>query len=895
MRIVCIIQIYNELETGHLVAFFEENALLFDDIIIYDDGSTDGSAELCKKYTSHIISSRNNEFKKELQHKSRMLEMATELDADFIVSLDADEILSITRSELEKRCEDFNSKGFDGLTVEFINLWRSRNYKRIDSLFDEMLPVKVWKHKADLVAYSSVKDELHQKLYPDYVINVTHDESVKIIHTGFSTEERVLRKYLRYKSIGQRGFNLSRFIDESNLKMEKVPDHFFPSGWECLGDEPKAQSMYHYVKQSIIAREKNPGVKVSIICLIYQDVNWLDFLYEQVLKYTELKDCEFYFIANQPTEDVINYLSENYIPHYIFEPEEVHKNEHYINNVYRAYNYGVSKAKGDYVVLINSDMAFTEGWLDNLIKHHDGTNCISSRLVESGRLRTGKYGIEKNFGYTYADYKEDDFQQFSELIKLENIKDGGLYMPLFVRKDHFDMVGGYPAGNITKDSDVFNPEIAVVGAPLISGDTAFILKLSSFGIKHSTAFDSVVYHFQEGEKSSGENAPSFHESKTKIVVCNDILTGTMGEKVLWDFLLTLPNVIGLDYKKVGGRKSFSFIDYMQSNQISPSIIVQNISFMDHIDAPCFKVGFIQDDLRLMNAVSFQQESNLKRSDLLVTNSYYTASSYPEYDFSVASVGVDSELFRVMDQAEVRKEFNIPSYDEIGVFVGALDDVKGWPKVLAVLEKRPNMYLIVVSKYQADFEHERASLFCMLDQQTLAKVLNCADFFILGSKVETQCLAAIEAALCDLPIIMNRTGIFVDIHDEDLNSIGRFGSDFDVAIQELSENKFSPRETIMKYPITINESMNKWKSIFTQAKFENDKVLYRSNSPVNLKEDLQTNIKLRVEYIYRRKVLYRIIGRDNFFTVSEISIYLKSKLPKSLFSILRSIWKKINKT
>jgi hypothetical protein len=42
-------------------------------------------------------------------------------------------------------------------------------------------------------------------------------------------------------------------------------------------------------------------------------------------------------------------------------------------------------------------MAYSNDWLPNLINKYDGSNCIASRLIESGRYLSGKYGFEKNF------------------------------------------------------------------------------------------------------------------------------------------------------------------------------------------------------------------------------------------------------------------------------------------------------------------------------------------------------------------------------------------------------------------------------------------------------------------------------------------------------------------
>ena len=242
-------------------------------------------------------------------------------------------------------------------------------------------------------------------------------------------------------------------------------------------------------------------VKISIACLIYKSTKWLQFVYDQVIKHTNMNDNEFYFIANDACPEVLEYLKNNNIPHYIHNNTENQKKEWYINNVYRAYNTAGRMSKGDYIVFINSDMAFNTGWLDILINNIDDTKVISSRLVERGILRSGKYGIERNFGNIPSDYDEKSFIEYIDTIKEEKIMEGGLYMPILVKREHFESVGGYPEGNIIYGSDIYNPEYAIPGQKLISGDAIFITKLKNkLGVNHWTSFSSIVYHFQEGEK-----------------------------------------------------------------------------------------------------------------------------------------------------------------------------------------------------------------------------------------------------------------------------------------------------------------------------------------------------------------------------------------------------------
>ena len=98
-----------------------------------------------------------------------------------------------------------------------------------------------------------------------------------------------------------------------------------------------------------------------------------------------------------------------------------------------------------------------------------------------------------------ADIEEDVLNYVNE-IGVNKIEKGGLFMPLLIKKKHLEMVGYYPEGNIRKDStDIFKPIIAKKGETLISGDVVLMEKLRRINVHHHTVFDSIVYHFQEGE------------------------------------------------------------------------------------------------------------------------------------------------------------------------------------------------------------------------------------------------------------------------------------------------------------------------------------------------------------------------------------------------------------
>jgi hypothetical protein len=262
-------------------------------------------------------------------------------------------------------------------------------------------------------------------------------------------------------------------------------------------------------------------MKISYVCLIYKSVEYLKFLHEQFFKFTTLNDGdEFFFVANDATDDVLNYLADNNIKHYIHTNTSEQKKEWYINNVYRAWNVSIMKSVGEYIVFLNSDFAFSEGWAEKLKNKVNNNICVCSRLVERGRnaggLESGKYGIEKSFGTNPHNYREKDFNNYCNLISKNEINDGGLFMPLMIKKEYLEKVNYYPEGNILYGSDIFNPiyvssdDVYKYGKKCISGDLVLMEKLKKIGISQYTIFDSIVYHFQQGEMTSNIYDTEFH-------------------------------------------------------------------------------------------------------------------------------------------------------------------------------------------------------------------------------------------------------------------------------------------------------------------------------------------------------------------------------------------------
>lgn len=305
-----------------------------------------------------------------------------------------------------------------------------------------------------------------------------------------------------------------------------------------------------------------------------------------------------------------------------------------------------------------------------------------------------------------------------------------------------------------------------------------------------------------------------------IAVINDSVRGSMGEKVFWQYILDyIPQTYPVDKKILNTTNSFEeqARKFIKNKYPQTNLIIQNGTFINIIDEKIFTILFVQDNLRKMKKKSKQQEDNLKKADMLVTNSSEIQDEYSEFKFRKIYIGTDTNLFKPRDKKLLRKEFKFKD-KKIGIFVGDFSEVKGWSRVRRAMLKFPEILWIVVSKNEGDPDISNSKTFIRTNQRNLSRLLGCADFFILGSPVETQCLSAIEANLCGIPVVMNNTGIYRDIKRKDRDKLGFFDGNFENNIEQIFAGEFkNTRSTIIKYGVDIKTSMSKWQRLIKGIK------------------------------------------------------------------------------
>jgi hypothetical protein len=252
MNITAFIQMYNELSKGNLERCLENCILWADNIVIYDDGSDDGSYEFAKKYTKHIIKSDSNNINKELFHKQIMLDYIKQnIKTDWVMWIDCDETLDRNGTDggLRKLAEKLLDSQIDCVSFHEYNLWRGHNWHRKDSYFNSGYFNRLWKLKPELNFI--VKDGVHLQLWPEPIKNF-YKSNIEVIHYGFCEYEKLLikigvdiiakeRNYDKnWKEVLIEIYEDNWILNESKLDVEEVNFDMFPENSQpiLITDKP---------------------------------------------------------------------------------------------------------------------------------------------------------------------------------------------------------------------------------------------------------------------------------------------------------------------------------------------------------------------------------------------------------------------------------------------------------------------------------------------------------------------------------------------------------------------------------------------------------------------------------------------------------------------------------
>jgi glycosyltransferase involved in cell wall biosynthesis len=261
-----------------------------------------------------------------------------------------------------------------------------------------------------------------------------------------------------------------------------------------------------------------------------------------------------------------------------------------------------------------------------------------------------------------------------------------------------------------------------------------------------------------------------------ILIITDSIRGVVSnEETLWSVLEeSIPESKGISVN------SLKIPIKEKIDELKPDLILQNANLGEISDYPT--VSFLQDPFiemikkcqpmsmllraKLRRRETFQdklkKQKESLRNSIRVTNSNYMANMYNEVgDFRVIPLGINSELFHPMDKIQMRAKYDIPKNKTVKIFVGSQHQVKGFEKIIKMINEDPDIFWILVLKDSKIPDGHNYKVFSKISQSILSELYNCSDVCVSKSITESFGLSLVEAMFCNIPVDVPKIGIFWD--------------------------------------------------------------------------------------------------------------------------------------
>ncbi|MCB9358059.1 MAG: methyltransferase domain-containing protein [Calditrichaeota bacterium] len=176
-------------------------ARICDGIVVYDDGSTDKTPDICRTHPAVVAYRREEEQGTDKSRdKNRMWEMALEHKFDWMLAIDGDELLEPTAprrmlAEI-KNCP----QNVTQIDFEFLYLWNDHKHYRTDGIYTGIYHPCLFRPTAQTwnelsFAPTAHAGNLHCERVPQNLTGDRHRADIKIEHLGYKFAEDRLRKY----------------------------------------------------------------------------------------------------------------------------------------------------------------------------------------------------------------------------------------------------------------------------------------------------------------------------------------------------------------------------------------------------------------------------------------------------------------------------------------------------------------------------------------------------------------------------------------------------------------------------------------------------------------------------------------------------------------------------
>jgi glycosyltransferase involved in cell wall biosynthesis len=230
-------QVYNENTIvgpdgkTNIERFMESVSRYCDGLVIFDDGSTDGTRDVITSYSGRfeleIPSNKVNTPDLEGYHRARSLTHCRRLEADWVLAIDPDEVIE-KKGELGglRACLHSLDKEVSAVGFYKRELWRSDRYVRTDTNWAHILEVRAFR-LTDELCYN-IQPAYRTELVPGFLPPPYAKSSLKLLHYAYINDSAILHKYNRWKGLG---IDISEELNDAYLRLSDANPEWFGSDW----------------------------------------------------------------------------------------------------------------------------------------------------------------------------------------------------------------------------------------------------------------------------------------------------------------------------------------------------------------------------------------------------------------------------------------------------------------------------------------------------------------------------------------------------------------------------------------------------------------------------------------------------------------------------------------
>lgn len=265
-----------------------------DEIVVFDDHSTDQTVEIAKKFNKVKVINKNkhpeSDFN-EARDREKLLQLCKERNPDWIIIQDGDEEFEekFDRAFAEKLMRPIKPH-ITGYIFRYITHWDSENLVRADGAHGRMAQVRMFKNRANLHVISDHPQGFHCSAVGNQAIDSCQIVPVRVRHYGYVDPEERKRKFEWYQRMDTKkdrqligGADYRHLLDINVQLLPYNPNITLGLTMIVKDEEPQLTEfldLYHAYFDEMIIVDTGSSDKTKEVALFYGakvfDYTWSD-------------------------------------------------------------------------------------------------------------------------------------------------------------------------------------------------------------------------------------------------------------------------------------------------------------------------------------------------------------------------------------------------------------------------------------------------------------------------------------------------------------------------------------------------------------------------------------------------------------------------------------------